>query len=253
MKKIMVVIALLALCGTCWAEEVEINGPMQMLFLADTGLALVSPDEDEAGNEAGVVDGIYVVKPLQKFDLKLVGKGILAGSLREGVAYDYRRKDELGFHTGETVVCDPVSTPLLFVVFEEMTISNTMTKEDILATLPEFIFADGEAATILQTGRGFSYEKGTINVVELLSDNVVLGDILPDATIGAMKMVKIWWTERPEHTDPNKPEEEPTPPSEYREVHEGWGGGGGGCDAGLGAEALTLFALAVVMMKRKLR
>ncbi|MBQ9527820.1 MAG: hypothetical protein IJR68_09425, partial [Fretibacterium sp.] len=160
MKKIMVVIALLALCGTCWAEEVEINGPMQMLFLADTGLALVSPDEDDAGNEAGVVDGIYVVKPLQKFDLKLVGKGILAGSLREGVAYDYRRKDELGFHTGETVVCDPVSTPLLFVVFEEMTISNTMTKEDILATLPEFISADGEAATILQTGRGFSYEKG---------------------------------------------------------------------------------------------
>ncbi len=249
MKKIMVVIALLALCGTCWAGEVEINGPMQMLFLEDTGLALVSPDEDEAGNEAGVVDGIYVVKPLQKFDLKLVGKGILAGSLREGVAYDYRRKDELGFNTGETVVCDPVSTPLLFVVFEEMTISNTMTKEDILATLPEFISADGEAATILKTGRGFSYEEGTINVVELLSDDVVLGDILPDATIGAMKMVKIWWTERPEHTDPNKPEEEPTTPSSYREYREGWGGGGG-CDA-LSGGLVVLAALGLAARRKR--
>lgn len=61
--------------------------------------------------------------------------------------------------------------------------------------------------------------------------------------------VTLWFT----NVDVDKPEPNPYAPENDPDYQDDGGSGGGGCDAGFGAGALTLFALAVVMMKRKIR
>ena len=234
-------------------DELKVWGPKSLEILGAEGKATIESrkiPEEAKGEE--YTDGVYTVSPINaNFNLALEGKEIVGDScsLKSVNEYLPENKQSLLYKTGDSIPC----AKKLLLVFGKIEIDSNWSKEDIVEALADHVIADGTGATIIQVGRGFSYKAGTITIAELLSDDAqeTHGDVLPGDTVGAMKVVKLYWTERSEYHDPNPaPSDPPTPPSEYHEEFEGWGGG---CDAGFGAGALTLFALAAVMMKRKVR
>lgn len=198
-------------------DELKVWGPKALMTLSLDKKASIESKPIAADAEGDdYMDGVYAITPLSaNFTLQLKGENIVGDQYSQPLsAYTRDVKKNLRYKTGDALPC----APQLLLVFSKVAITATMSKDDVLRTLADNVIADGEAATILKVGRGFTYEAGTIKVVELLSDDAskVMGDVLPGDFVGAMKVVKLYWTERSEYHDPNPaPSDPPTPPSEY--------------------------------------